>query len=93
MFIACGKLVLCVVKVIDKDKGTHISQLKYALNMFNETVMVETKPVDTPVEHNVGLVSGQREPLIDPRKYIGFVGKLHYLTVTKRDSLLFIVCN
>lgn len=71
----------------------YISQLKYALNMFDETVMVKTKPVDTPVDHNVGLVWGQREPLTDPRKHIGFVGKLHYLTVTKHVILLFIVCN
>lgn len=40
----------------------YISQLRYALNMFDVTVMVEIKPVDTPVDHIVGLVSGQKEP-------------------------------
>ena len=47
--------------------------------------MLGCKPVDTPMDPNVKLISGQREPLGDPGRYRTLVGKLNYLTITRPD--------
>ena len=46
-----------------------MSQRKYALDILEETGMLECKPVDTPMDPNVKLVPGQGEPLRDPGRY------------------------
>ncbi|RVW88050.1 Retrovirus-related Pol polyprotein from transposon RE2 [Vitis vinifera] len=43
-----------------------LSQRKYALDILEETGMLDCKPVDTPMDPNVKLVPGQGEPLGDP---------------------------
>ncbi|KAL6310892.1 hypothetical protein AAG906_025833 [Vitis piasezkii] len=39
---------------------------KYALDILEETGMLDYKPVDTPMDPNVKLIPGQGEPLGDP---------------------------
>ena len=46
-----------------------MNQIKYALEILEETDMLDCKPVDTPMDLNVKLVPRQVEPLCDPRKY------------------------
>ena len=58
-----------------------ISHRKYTLDILADT----GKPVDTPMDSNVKLVSGQGEPLRAPRRYRRLVGKLNYLTITWPD--------
>ncbi|RVW40642.1 Retrovirus-related Pol polyprotein from transposon RE1 [Vitis vinifera] len=65
--------------------GVVMSQMKYALDILEETNMLECKPVDTPMDPNVKLVPGQGEPLRDPGRYRLLVGKLNYLTITRPD--------
>ncbi|RVW96790.1 Myosin-7 [Vitis vinifera] len=62
-----------------------MSQRKCALDILEETGMLECKLVDTPMDPNVKLVPGQGEPLRDPRKYRLLVGKLNCLTITRPD--------
>ncbi|RVW15145.1 Retrovirus-related Pol polyprotein from transposon RE2 [Vitis vinifera] len=62
-----------------------MSQRKYALDILEETGMLECKPVDTPMDPSVKLVPGQGEPLRDPGRYRRLVGKLNYLTITRPD--------
>ena len=62
-----------------------MSQRKYALDILEETGMLECKPIDTPMDPNVKLVLGQGEPLRDPGRYQRLVGKLNYLTITRLD--------
>ena len=62
-----------------------LSQRKYTLDILADTSMLDSKPIDTPMDPNVKLVLGQREPLRDPRKYRRLVGKLNYLTITRLD--------
>ena len=62
-----------------------LSQRKYALDILEETGMLDYKPVDTPMDPNVKLVPGQEEPLRDPGRYRQLVGKLNYLTITRQD--------
>ncbi|RVW78818.1 Retrovirus-related Pol polyprotein from transposon RE2 [Vitis vinifera] len=58
---------------------------KYALDILEETGMLDYKPVDTPMDPNVKLIPGQGEPLGDPGRYRRLVGKLNYLTITRPD--------
>ena len=60
-----------------------MNQRKFAFEILEEACMLDYKPVDTPMDHNVKLVPGQGEPLRDPRKYQRLVGKLKYLTITR----------
>ena len=62
-----------------------ISQRKYTLDILTDTGMLDCKPVDTPMDPNVKLVTGQGELLRDSRRYRRLVGKLNYLTITRLD--------
>ena len=56
--------------------------------------MLDCKPVDTPMDPNVKLVSRQGESLGDPGRYRRLIGKLNYLTITQPDiSFLVSVVN
>ncbi|RVW45619.1 Retrovirus-related Pol polyprotein from transposon TNT 1-94 [Vitis vinifera] len=91
-----GKCIYLVVYVDDivitgsdqdaqSSSGVVLSQRKYALDILEETGMLDCKPVDTPMDPNVKLVPGQGEPLGDPGRYRRLVGKLNYLTITRPD--------
>ncbi|RVW86596.1 Retrovirus-related Pol polyprotein from transposon TNT 1-94 [Vitis vinifera] len=67
----CIYLVVYVDDIVitgsDQDvSGVVLSQRKYALDILEETGMLDCKPVDTPMDPNVKLVPGQGEPLGDP---------------------------
>ena len=53
-----------------------MNQRKYALEILEETSMLDCNPVDT-MDQNVKLVPGQGEPLRDPGRYRRLVGKLN----------------
>ena len=71
------------IEIAQSISGEVMNQRKYALEILEETGMLDCKPVDTPMDPNVKLVQGQGEPLHDPRRYRRLVGKLHYLTITQ----------
>ncbi|RVX09284.1 Retrovirus-related Pol polyprotein from transposon RE2 [Vitis vinifera] len=73
------------IEIAQSSSGVVLSQRKYALDILEETGMLDCKPVDTPMDPNVKLVPGQGEPLGDPRRYRRLVGKLNYLTITRPD--------
>ena len=55
-----GKLKYFLRIEIDQFSfGVVLSQRKYALDILEETGMLDCKPVDTPMDPNVKLVSGQ----------------------------------
>ncbi|RVX14428.1 Retrovirus-related Pol polyprotein from transposon RE1 [Vitis vinifera] len=60
---------------------------EYALDILEETGMLDCKPVDTLMDPNVKLIPGQGEPLGDPGRYRRLVGKLNYLTLLVRTFL------
>ena len=66
------------LEIAQSSSGVVMSQKKYALDILEETVMLECKPIDTPMDPNVKLVPGQGEPLRDPGRYRRLVGKLNY---------------
>ena len=55
-----------------------MNQRKYALEILEETGMLDCKPIDTPMDPNVKLVPREG----DPGRYQRLVGKLNYLTIT-----------
>ncbi|RVW26625.1 Retrovirus-related Pol polyprotein from transposon RE1 [Vitis vinifera] len=73
------------IEIAQSSSGVILSQRKYALDILEETGMLDCKPVDTPMDPNVKLVPGQGEPLGDPGRYRRLVGKLNYLTITRPD--------
>ncbi|KAJ9693611.1 hypothetical protein PVL29_009531 [Vitis rotundifolia] len=73
------------LEIAQSSSGVVMSQRKYALDILEETGMLEYKPVDTPMDPNVKLVPGQGERLRDPGRYRRLVGKLNYLTITRPD--------
>ncbi|RVX21698.1 Retrovirus-related Pol polyprotein from transposon RE2 [Vitis vinifera] len=73
------------IEITQSSSGVVLSQRKYALDILEETDMLDCKLVDTPMDLNVKLIPGQGEPLGDPGRYRRLVGKLNYLTITHLD--------
>ncbi|RVX17827.1 Retrovirus-related Pol polyprotein from transposon RE1 [Vitis vinifera] len=73
------------IEIAQSSSGVVLSQRKYALDILEETGMLDCKPVDTPMDPNVKLIPGQGEPLGDHGRYRRLVGKLNYLTITRLD--------
>ena len=73
------------IEIAQSSSGVVLFQRKYALDILKETDMLDCKPVDTSIDPNVKLVSGQGECLGDTMRYRRLVGKLNYLTITRPD--------
>ena len=73
------------IEIAQSSSGVVLSQRKYALDILEETSMLDCKSIDTPMVPNVKLVPGQGESLGDPGRYRRLVGKLNYLTITLPD--------
>ena len=55
------------------------------LDILEETGLLVSKPVETPMDPNVKLYEDQGELLSNPKRYCHLVGKLNYLTITRPD--------
>ena len=73
------------IEVAQSKTGVAISQRKYALDILEETGMLDCKPIDTPMDPNVKLLPNEGEPYPYPDRYRRLVGKLNYLTMTRPD--------
>ena len=71
------------IEIAQSSSRAVLSQRKYALYILEETDMLDSKSVDTPMDPNVKLAPGQGESLGDPWRYRRLVGKLNYLTITQ----------
>jgi len=71
------------IKVTQSNNGIVISQNKYALDILEETGLMNSKSVDTPMDIDTKLLSNQGESLSDPEQYRRLVEKLNYLTFTQ----------
>lgn len=69
------------IEASQSSSGITINQRKYALDILIETDMLDCRPIDTSMDLNVKLLTGQEEPLKDPKRYRRLVGGLNYLTV------------
>ena len=66
-------------------EGIGLSQRKYVLDILEETGLLGSKPVETPMDPNVKLYEDQGELLSNPERYCRLVSKLNYLTITRPD--------
>ena len=73
------------IEVARSKQRIYMSQIKYALDMLEETRLFGYKPTDTPMDLNIKLLLGEREPLSDIGRYYRLVEKLNYLTVTHHN--------
>ncbi|XP_050897679.1 uncharacterized mitochondrial protein AtMg00810-like [Lathyrus oleraceus] len=73
------------IEVAQSIDGLMISQRKYAMDILEETSLLNAKPTNTPMDPGDKLLSNQGEPLSDSGRYIGLVGKLNYFTVSRPD--------
>jgi len=62
----------------------------YALDILKETSMIDSKPVDCPIDPNKKLMAEQGEVLSNTKRFRRLVRKLIYLTITK-PNLSFVV--
>jgi len=72
-------------EIAQSNNGIVISQRNSALDILEETGLMNSKSVETPMDPNAKLLPSQGEPLSDLDKYRRLVGKLNYLTVTCPD--------
>ena len=65
-----GKLKYFIgIEIAQSSSGVAFSQRKYALDILEETGMLDCKLVNTPMDPNVKLVPGQGESLEDLGRY------------------------
>ena len=73
------------IEITQSKSNVVMNQKKYALEILEETDMIDCKPIDTLMDPNVKLVLGQEEPLRDPGRCRQLVRKLNHLTITRPD--------
>lgn len=73
------------IEVARSKEGISLSQRKYVLDILEETSLLGSKPVETPMDLNVKLSCDNGELMLDPERYRRLVGKLNYLTITRPD--------
>ena len=73
------------IEITQSKSGVVMNQRMYALEILEETGMLDCKPIDALMDLNLKLIPGQREPLSDPGRYRRLVRKLNYLTITRPD--------
>ncbi|CAH9086804.1 unnamed protein product [Cuscuta europaea] len=71
------------IEVAQSRNGIVLSRRKYALDILQEADMLDCRPVDTPMDPNVKLVSEQGDLLPNKERYRRLIEKLNYLTITR----------
>ncbi|CAH9100057.1 unnamed protein product [Cuscuta europaea] len=73
------------IEVAQSQNGIALSQRKYALDILEETGLLDCRSVNTPMDPNVKLLSEQGDLLPNKEKYRRLIGKLNHLTITRPD--------
>ena len=75
------------IEVIQSEGGIFICHSKYANDVLKRFIMLNCKPVVTPIETGTKLSKEDDGSKIDPRMYKRLVGSLMYLTATRLDIM------
>ena len=70
-------------EITHSTDGLYITQAKYASELLSQAGLIDSKIVDTPVEHKAHLTPTGGKPLSNLSLYRRLVGSLVYLTVTR----------
>ena len=73
------------IEVARSKHDIFLCQRKYTIDLLSKTGLLESKPVDTPMEHNHKLFQCSNSTNIDKGRYQRLVGKLIYLSHTRPD--------
>ncbi|GJR76061.1 retrovirus-related pol polyprotein from transposon TNT 1-94 [Tanacetum coccineum] len=65
--------------------GTYLNQRKYILDLLSDAGLTAAKPKEFPLPTQLKLSLTKGTPLRDPGSYRRLVGRLLYLTMTRRD--------
>lgn len=67
------------------NRGLHLSQRKYILDLLHKYNMIDAKPVATPMAASPKLTLNGGHSLSDPTPYRQLIGSLQYLQFTRLD--------
>lgn len=67
------------------EEGFMLTQRKYALDLIEDTGLLGSKPVATPMEQHHKLALDKSPFLKDVEQYRRLVGRLIYLSITRPD--------
>jgi Reverse transcriptase (RNA-dependent DNA polymerase) len=73
------------IEVLRSNEGIILSQRKYRLDLLAEVGILDCKPIDTSVIQNGKLESNMSQNSTNKERYQRLVGKLIYLSHTRRD--------
>jgi len=68
--------------------GMYPSHRKYVLDLLSETGMLDSRPIDTPMDYRVKLDAKMGELFADVGQYKWLVGKLFTLLLHDQTSLM-----
>lgn len=65
-----------------QQRGGHEPPAR-VFDLFEEMGLLGAQPIDVPINQNQKILEDKNKLFRDPNKYIGLVGKLNYLSITK----------
>jgi len=73
------------LEIVRSDKGIHISQRKYALDLLDETGQLGCKPSSIPMDPSMVFAHDSGGDFVEVGPYRWLIGRLMYLNITRPD--------
>lgn len=73
------------IEVTRSEKGLHLMQRRYILDLLTRSNMIDAKTVSTPMQSSPKLKLNDGLPMSDPSQYKSIVESLQYLAFTRPD--------
>ena len=73
------------LEVWQRIEGIFLNKGKYDVEILKRFDMLDWKSMNTPMDTNLKLLSGESSELVDATQYIHIIGSLMYMTNTRKD--------